>query len=103
MRYVSAQLLAYVESGAWQRNAARANAGARRIGAAAGDCLLYPVDANEVFLRLPAARCEALRTQGFAFYDWGAAGSGEVRFVVSWDQPESDIAALCTALQSGET
>ena len=103
MRYVSAQLLAYVETGAWQRNAARANAGARRIGAAAGAALLYPVDANEVFLRLAATRCAALREQGFAFYDWGAAASGEVRFVVSWDQPEADVDALCAALRASET
>ena len=97
-RYVAAQLLAYVESGVWQRNAARANALAQRIGSAAGTALLHPVEANEVFLGLGVARRQALRAAGFDFYDWGADAAGEARFVVSWDQPEKDVQALCQAL-----
>jgi threonine aldolase len=99
LRYLSAQLLAYVESGAWQRNAARANALAREIGAAAADCLLLPVEANEVFARIGEPRKAALRARGFEFYDWGAAGSGVARFVSAWDTPAPDVAALCAALR----
>lgn len=98
MRFVSAQLIAYVETGAWRRNAERANRLARTIGEAAGSALLQPVEANEVFLRLDPQRAEALRDGGFAFYDWGAAGSGEYRFVVSWNQDAADVEALCAAL-----
>lgn len=98
MRFVSAQLLAYVESGAWRRNAERANQLARKIGAAAGSALLQPVEANEVFLRLGTSRATALRAHGFAFYDWGSTGSGEYRFVVSWNQDPADVDALCAAL-----
>jgi len=98
-RYVSAQLLAYVESGVWRRNAARTNACAQRIARAAGDALIYPVEANEVFLHLGNERKQALRAAGFEFYDWGAETSGEARLVVSWDQHEEDVAALCGALE----
>jgi threonine aldolase len=56
------------------------------------------VEANEVFVRPGAAGIAALRAQGFEFYDWGASDSGEARFVVSWDQKEDDVAALCAAL-----
>jgi len=98
-RYVSAQLLAYVETGAWRRNAARTNASAQRIARAAGDTLIYPVEANEVFLHLGNERKQALRAAGFEFYDWGGGDSGEARLVVSWDQPEEDVAALCGALE----
>jgi threonine aldolase len=97
-RYVAAQLLAYVETGLWKRNAERTNALARRIGAAAGASLLHPVEANEVFVKLGSARRQALRTAGFEFYDWGAEAAGEARLVVSWDQPEEDVEALCAAL-----
>jgi threonine aldolase len=96
-RYVSAQLLAYVETGVWERNAARANALARRIGDAAGSRLMYPIEANEIFLRLGTARSQALRAAGFEFYEWNAA-AGEIRLVVSWDQPEEEVDALCRAL-----
>jgi threonine aldolase len=99
-RYVSAQLLAYVETGVWRSNAARANGLARRIGAAAGAHLMHPVEANEVFVRLGAPRKQALRAQGFEFYDWGAERCGEARFVASWDQSEASVEELCAALQN---
>jgi threonine aldolase len=97
-RYVAAQLLAYVESGVWKRNAERTNAQARRIGQAAGAALLHPVEANEVFVSLGVPRRRALREAGFEFYDLGAESAGAARFVVSWDQPAADVTALCEAL-----
>ena len=96
-RYVSAQLLAYVESGVWLRNAQRANALAMSLAAHAERWLMYPVEANEMFLMLGTEQRQRLRDQGFEFYDWGAADS-EARFVVSWDQPQSDVDALAAAL-----
>jgi threonine aldolase len=97
-RFVAAQLLAYVETGVWQRNARSANAFAQRIGRAAGKTLMHPVEANEVFARLGEERKTDLRAAGFGFYDWGPARSGEARFVASWDQREEDVASLCKAL-----
>ena len=99
-RFVSAQLLAYLQSGVWKRNAARTNALAQKIGAAAGSALLYPVEANEIFVQLGDEGKRTLRAAGFEFYDWGAERSGCARFVVSWDQPDEDVEALCRALQS---
>jgi len=98
-RYVSAQLLAYVETGVWRRNAARANALAQRIASAAGRALMHPVQGNEVFLALGSDGKAKLRASGFEFYDWGPESSGEARIVVSWDQPEEDVDALCSTLQ----
>ena len=100
MRFLSAQLLAYLEDDLWLRLAAGANAHAQRIGAAAGALLLHPVEANEVFVRPGASGIAALRARGFEFYDWGATDAGEARFVVSWDQPQEDVLALCEALQA---
>ena len=98
-RYVSAQLLAYVESGVWLRNARRTNDFARKIGRAGGKLLMHPVEANEIFLALGQERKQTLRQAGFEFYDWNAASTGETRFVVSWDQREEDVLALCAALE----
>lgn len=97
-RFVSAQLLAYVETGLWRRNAEHANRLARRIGEAAGARALHPVEANEVFVRLGEAGKQALRSAGFEFYDWGAPASGLARLVASWDQSEDETEALCAAL-----
>jgi threonine aldolase len=97
-RFQAAQLLAMIDGDVWLRNARAANAGAASLASAAAGRLLYPVEANEVFVRLRPGEPEALRAGGFAFYDWGAAGSNEARFVVSWDTPAADIAALAKAL-----
>ncbi|HEV7610217.1 MAG TPA: beta-eliminating lyase-related protein [Steroidobacteraceae bacterium] len=98
-RYAAVQLLAYLESGIWRRNAERANGLAARIAAATPQFLSEPFATNQVFMKLGAARIDALAAQDFAFYPWGPAGSGEARFVCSWDTPEEDVDALCAALE----
>lgn len=97
-RFVAAQLLAYVESGVWRRNAERANAFARAIGKAAGKRVLHAVEANEVFVDLGMEGKASLRSAGFEFYDWGPPASGTARMVASWDQDERHVEALCAAL-----
>jgi threonine aldolase len=97
-RYVAAQLLAYVESGTWRKNAQHANALAHRLAGCAGNMLLHPVEANQVFLQLGESGKKRLSDSGFKFLDWGALDSGKARFVVSWNQPERDVDALCKAL-----
>jgi threonine aldolase len=96
-RYLAAQLLAMVENDVWLANACAANAAARRLAEAAGGRLVYPVEANEVFLRVSAAEAEALRAQGFDFYDWGV---GEARLVTSWDQDMEAVETLARAIEA---
>ena len=94
-RFLAAQLLTLIDSDLWLTNARASNAGAARLAQAAGDRLLFPVQANELFLRMSAGEATDLRAQGFQFYDWA---DGEVRFVVSWDQDAREIDALAAAL-----
>ncbi len=98
MRYLSAQLLACLEGEFFLVNAARANALAARIANAAGSRVLYPVHANMVFLGFAPGEREALRKRGFGFHDWDPPSGETARFVVSWDQHEADVDALCEAL-----
>jgi threonine aldolase len=95
-RYQAAQLLAMLTDDLWLVHARAANAGAARIGTAAGTRLAQPVEANEVFLRLSVGEAARLRAQGFDFYDWGP---GEARFVVSWHQPPTEIETLARAIE----
>jgi threonine aldolase len=96
-RYAAVQLLAYLETGLWKRNAERANRLAARIAAAAPQFLSEPIATNQVFMKLGEERIGSLSVD-FGFYPWGPAGSGEARFVCSWDTPEDDVDALCAAL-----
>ncbi|HEX8301829.1 threonine aldolase family protein [Sphingomonas sp.] len=94
-RYAAAQILAMLESDLWLANARAANAGAQLLARAAGERLVYPVEANELFLRVTAEEAAGLRALGFDFYDWGV---GEARLVVSWDQAEEAIRPLAEAI-----
>jgi threonine aldolase len=96
-RYLAAQVLAMLKGGLWLANAKAANAAAAEIGSAGGRRLLHPVEANEVFLRCTAAEREALRAQGFGFYDWGPDAA---RFVAAWDTKEKDARALSRAIEN---
>jgi len=74
MRFLSAQLEAYLADELWLANARHANAMASRLAAGLsalpGLRLVQPCQANEVFAAMPAALSAALRAQGAYFYDW---------------------------------
>ena len=95
-RFLAAQILAMLEGDLWLRNARAANAGAARLAEAAGDRLLFPAEANEVFLNVTQAEAKALRDQGFDFYDWAP---GEARLVTSWDSDPAAVDALAAAIR----
>ena len=94
-RYLAAQILAMLDGDLWLENARTANAGAALLARAAGDRLVNPVEANEVFLRVSPQEATKLLTLGFDFYDWGP---GEARLVVSWSQSEDAIRPLAEAI-----
>jgi len=96
-RFLAAQVLAMLEGDLWLANARAANAAAAEIASAAGERLLHPVEANEVFLRCTANERDALRMQGFGFYDWGPDAA---RFVAAWDTRETHARALARAIGS---
>jgi len=94
-RMLAAQILALLEDDLWLENARAANAAAQSLAAAAGDRLIYPVEANEIFLRVSADEAARLRADGFDFYDWGA---GQIRLVTSWDQDPRAVGELAAAI-----
>lgn len=98
-RFQAAQLLAIIDGDVWLANARAANAAARRLASAAGPRLLHPVEANELFLKMHPGEVARLRARGFDFYDWGDAGSDEIRLVTAWDIPPAHVAALAEALE----
>lgn len=99
-RYPAAQLLGYLEGGLWLKLARRANTLAKKLGEAAGPHLSLPVETNQVFIRPGTEALAKLRKAGAEFYDWGPAGAGEARLVVSWNQNEADVEAMRGLLAS---
>lgn len=100
-RLASAQALALLEGGLWLKLAAHANEKAWALAAVleqAGAALIHPVEANEVFARLPDALAGALAGAGIGFYPWPPDGPGAYRFVASWATRDADVAAAAAAL-----
>ncbi|BAU81538.1 low-specificity L-threonine aldolase [Streptomyces laurentii] len=101
MRFVSVQLEALLAKDLWLRNARHANAMARRLADGVqgvdGVEILYPVQANAVFARLPHEVSRRLQ-QRFRFYFWDEA-AGDVRWMCSFDTTEDDVDAFLQALK----
>lgn len=91
MRFLSAQLDAYLTEGLWLDNARHANRMARRLVAGLtslkGTELLYPVDANEIFTVLPQRMNDALEDAGALYHPWPSDRPGEraYRLVTAFD------------------
>ena len=94
-RYLAAQLLAMLDGDLWLENARAANAAAQELARAAPQRLVYPVEANEIFLKVTDEEAERLRAMGFDFYEWGP---GEIRLVTSWDQQTGAVERLAAAI-----
>ena len=96
-RYLAAQLLAMLDGELWLENARASNAAAQQLAQAAPQRLVYPVEANEIFLKITSEEAQRLRGMGFDFYDWGP---GQIRLVTSWDQQGSELESLAAAIAS---
>jgi threonine aldolase len=98
MRFLSAQLEAYVTDDLWLANARHANAMADRLAAGLasveGARLRHPVEANELFVDLPDPVIDALFADGFKFYRWEGS---LVRLVTAFDTNPADVDRLIQA------
>ena len=101
MRYVSAQLLAYIADGLWLEMAGNANTHAARFADAVRNhseaSLEYSVDANEVFVKWSPEGFQRLADAGIEFLTW--PGRDDLaRFVFSHATSRAQTEALCRAL-----
>ena len=101
MRFLSAPWVGMLREGAWLRHAANANAMAalleRELKEIPGVKILFPRQANAVFVELDPALAEAVRGQGWKFYSF--IGQGGCRFMCAWDTQEQDVRDLAAALR----
>jgi threonine aldolase len=104
MRFLSAQLEAYLSDDLWLRNARHANAMASRLARGLGDIagveILRPVEANVVFARLPEHVSSALKDGGFLFYPWVLFGEGAVRLVTGFSTAVEEVDAFVSTAGS---
>lgn len=105
MRYLSAQLLAYLDNDLWLNNAAYANEQAQFLAQKLAETLGvktdYPVESNIVFATLPNSFVAHLKAGGVGFY---ARPQGkdhqQVRFVTSFSTRTEAISVLLDVFRS---
>jgi threonine aldolase len=100
-RFLAAQIGAYLRDDLWLKLAAHANAAAQRLKqklAASGIEPIWPVEANELFVALPAAADARLKAAGATYYPWPAPegratapGHTLVRLVTSFATTDADV------------
>jgi len=93
MRFIAAQFEALLTDDLWKRNAARANAAARRLVDGLvhlpGVIITQPVQTNAVFATMPESFIPILQER-YSFYVWNEEAR-EVRLMTAFDTTNSDV------------
>jgi threonine aldolase len=101
MRFLSAPWVGLLESGAWLTNAEHANDCAallaREIAGLPGVELMFPAQANAVFLGAEPAILDGLRAAGWQFYTFIGGGA---RFMFAWDAQEERVRELARDIRT---
>jgi threonine aldolase len=113
-RFVAAQLEAYLADDLWLELARAANRMADRLAAALADAgliVVWPVEANEIFVVLPRRLDQRLRAAGARYFAWTTkslptrvrVGDDEVlvRFVASFATSSADVDKLVAVIREG--
>ncbi|MDB9704744.1 low specificity L-threonine aldolase [bacterium] len=105
MRFVSAQLDAYISNDVWLKNAKQAN----EMGKKLSDGLMkhnsiklaYPTQANEVFAKFPREMIEHLNSLGYKMNEDELDGQA-VRLVAAWNTQNSDVESFLESINQSK-
>lgn len=102
MRFLSAPWIGLLSDGTWLRNANHANRCARllmeRLATIETIRVMFPCEANSVFVQMPNGMIHKLHEKGWHFYTF--IGEGGVRLMCSWDTTDEDIEAFVRDIKS---
>jgi threonine aldolase len=102
MRFLAAPWVGMLQDNAWLRWAAHANAMAQLLYQGLQDVpgvkIMFPCQANAVFVQMPEAVASGLRELGWRFYSF--IGKGGSRLMCSWDTTEEDVRRFVADLKS---
>lgn len=93
MRFLSSQWLGILKDNVWLKNAKHSNDCAAMLAKELTDIpevsLMFPRQANSVFVTMPPAVIDLMHNKGWHFYTF--IGVGGARFMCSWDTTEESI------------
>lgn len=95
MRFISAQIIAYLEGDLWLKNAEHSNAMAEKLYQgtkdASGIKFSFPVQSNLMFAQIDPALQEKLNDAGIHFYNRSVAGINSSRLVTAFNTDPASI------------
>ena len=102
MRFIAAQWLGVLKANVWLRYARHANDCAamleKEIKGIPEVDIMFPREANSVFVKMPEEVIDAVKKKGWAFYTF--IGAGGARLMCSWDTTEDTIKAFVNDLKT---
>jgi threonine aldolase len=105
MRFMSAPWIGLLKNDVWLKNARHANEAAamleEKIRKFKELSIMFPRQANSVFVSMPPELKDYLTSKGWHFYTF--IGLGGVRFMCSWDIKEEYIKRLINDIEHGLT
>ena len=103
MRYLSAQLEAYITDDLWLKNASNANQMATKLAQGLVELplvrLCHPVEVNEIFVEIPESVVNGLRADGFQFYVWQEENLPIIRLVTTFNTSDEDVDAFLKSVK----
>jgi threonine aldolase len=102
MRFLSAQWIGLLKTGAWLDRAEHANRSAALLEEKLGELpeveIMFPRQVNSVFVKMPETVIHALHDRGWHFYTF--IGVDAARLMCSWDTTEESIDAFIGDLKA---
>jgi threonine aldolase len=93
MRFMAAPWVGMIRTGAWLRRASQANEMAellyQQLKPMSEVEIMFPRQANSVFVKMSPEAIQQLRARGWIFYSF--IGTGGCRFMCSWDTEAEDV------------
>ena len=100
MRFIAVQFEALLRGELWRRNAMHANNMAVLLTSLVSNLpgleILYPVEANAIFVRMPKQAIESLLKEYFFYV---SEDTGTARFMTSFDTSEDDVRSFVDSLR----
>ena len=108
LRFLSSQLVPYLESNYWLKLADNSNSRARELAQGLNKIksisILADVQTNMIFLQMPTHFVDILKKENCLFYSWGEKeGSISARFVTSFNTSKHEVAQVLSIIKRADS
>ena len=108
LRFLSSQLVPYLESNYWLKLAYNSNSRARELAQGLNKIksisILADVQTNMIFLQMPTHFVDILKKENCLFYSWGEKeGSISARFVTSFNTSKHEVAQVLSIIKRADS